>query len=407
MLISSSIDRKRLSWPIAALLAGAAGGCMPAPHKTAAHDSAPVTAAIAQRQDEPITLGGLGHVQGLNTAPARAQTGGQIQKILFVEGGEVRAGDPIAQIDPRPLQATVAQDQANLGRDQAALAKAIEDLARNTPLLSAGLASAQQIDADKSQAAQFRAAVAGDEAVITRDRLQLDYTNIRAPISGVAGLRMVDAGNLVTPNDPQGIVTIVQIEPIAVLFTLPQADLPTVRAAMAEAGKSGLSVDALDQTSSAKLDGGRLELVNNQVDAASGTFVLKAIFPNAAKRLWPGEFVNVRLTLGVQRQAVTTPATALQRGPSGAYVWVIDGAGQAHTRPVTPGAVLGDRSIIQSGLAGGSASGVLVCRSGALIAPIPDDRRQPSSRGSPPSVRGRRAAARTPAHRAPGRTGRW
>lgn len=328
-------------------------GCSAQAAPGGAKSAVPVTVEAAMVGPQAMTLSGLGHVQGLNTAVARAQTSGQLLSILFTEGQTVNSGQPLAQIDPRPLQAALAQDEAALARDRAAQANASDSLKRSAPLVAQGLASAQQVDGYKSQAAGLAAAMAGDRAAIERDRLTLAYATIRAPISGVIGVRQIDPGNVVSPSDPTGIATIAQIQPIAVMFTLPQSAVTGIRAAMEAVGASGLGVDALAQGDGQLLDHGSLTVIDNHIDDASGTVTLKAVFPNAGKLLWPGELITARVTLGSNASAVTVPASAIQRNPSGTYVWAISATGVASMRPVATGPRLGDRIIISRGLAGG------------------------------------------------------
>jgi multidrug efflux system membrane fusion protein len=216
------------------------------------------------------------------------------------------------------------------------------------------LVTEQQVDTQRSQVAQLRAAVAADQAVAQRDRLQLQFASVRAPISGVTGLRLIDIGNLVGPTDPQGLVTISQIQPIAVLFTLPQTALPAIRAAMASTGANGLEVDALGQGDAATpIDVGRLALINNQVDQASGTITLKAVFPNAKRLLWPGESVRARLILGRQPHGLTIPSSVVQRGATGTFAWVVGPDQTAAMRPIQIGETLGDRTEVEGGLKAG------------------------------------------------------
>lgn len=340
--------------PVAGLLILATlAGCTAQAAPDAAKAPVPVAVAIAARGPQALTLSGLGHVQGLDTASARAQTSGQILSVSFTEGQSVAAGQPLAQIDPRPLQATVAQDMAALARDRAALANAQDNVTRSAPLVSQGLASAQQVEAYRSQAAQLAAAVAGDRAAIQRDRLTLAYTVIRAPIAGVTGVRQVDPGNIVSPTDATGIVTVAQVQPIAIVFTLPQSAITSIRAAMDAAGAAGVGVDALAQGGGQVLDHGRLLVIDNHVDDASGTVTLKAIFPNAVRRLWPGQLVTAQVTLGKAPDAVTVPASAIQNSPGGSYVWIVGADGAVAMRPVVTGARLDNRFIITSGLKGG------------------------------------------------------
>jgi multidrug efflux system membrane fusion protein len=350
------IQGQRAAYGMAAVaIATGMAGCTQRPSHDA-KSTKPVPVAVTQvaSGDTPDALTGLGQVQAFNTAIARAEVSGQIVKVAFTEGQQVAKGALIAEIDPRPLQATLAQDEANVARDQAALTNAQAVLARDTQVSPQGLVSEQQVQAQQSQVAQLKATVAADQAAAQRDRVQLEFASVRAPISGVTGLRLIDIGNLVGPTDPQGLVTISQIQPIAVLFTLPQSALPAIRAAMAAAGSKQLEVDALGQGDAGKeIDVGRLALINNQVDQASGTITLKAVFPNAQRLLWPGESVRGRLILGRQADGLTVPTSVIQRGASGTYAWVVAANGAAALRPIQVGETLGDRTVIQGGLKAG------------------------------------------------------
>ena len=312
----------------------------------------PVAVATAALGPEALTLAGLGHVQGLMTASARAQTNGQILSISFVEGQTVREGTPLAQIDPRPLQATLDQDMAALARNQAALANARDSLTRSAPLVDQGLASAQQVESYRSQVAQLTAAIAGDRALIQRDRLALAYAPIRAPITGITGIRLIDPGNVVSPNDATGLVTVTQIQPIAIVFTLPQSEISAIRATVDAAGPAGVDVTALAQANETAIDRGRLLTIDNRVDPSTGMIALKAIFPNARRQLWPGQQVTARVTL-TQARAVTVPASAIQTNSQGAFVWIVGKPGTVTIRQVTTGPQLGDRFIVTQGLSGG------------------------------------------------------
>jgi multidrug efflux system membrane fusion protein len=331
----------------------ALAGCSARAAQSGAKPPAPVTTATAIVGPQALTVSGLGHVQGLDTAVVRAQTTGQILSVGFAEGQAVRLGQALAQLDPRPLQAALAQDEAALARDRAAQANAADNLTRSAPLVGQGLASAQQVEGYKSQASQLAAVVAGDRAAIQRDRLTLAYTTIRAPISGVIGVRQTDPGNVASPGDAAGIATIAQIQPIAVMFTLPQSAITGLRAAMASAGAAGLGVDALAQGDGQVLDHGRLTVIDNHVDDASGTVLVKAVFPNAHRLLWPGELITARVSLGNHASGVTVPASAIQSNVSGSYVWTVAANGRAAMRPVVTGARLGAMIAISRGLAGG------------------------------------------------------
>jgi multidrug efflux system membrane fusion protein len=314
----------------------------------------PVTTVAVVEGDVPIELDALGRVQAANTVMVRAQVAGQIQKFAFEQGQAVTAGQLLAQIDPRPFQATVEQDQANLARDRANLANAEADLRRYVPLVGKGLVSTQQVDTQRALVAQLKATVAGDEAALDRDQVQLGFTSITAPFAGIAGLRFVDVGNVVNPADAQGLVAINQVQPIFVLFTLPQADLPEIKTRAAAAGKDGLTVEAWSQDNANKLDTGRLSVINNQVDVASGTVTLQGTFPNPRELLWPGAFVSVRLVLDVKHGGLTIPATALQYGPQGTYVWTVAEDGTAQLTSITVQQTAHGQVLASSGLGAGA-----------------------------------------------------
>lgn len=347
----SAADSMRRGAVLVAAAALALASCSRAP--APAVPDVPVSLATAQRGNEPIAVTGLGQVSGFYTASARAQTSGLIVGVSFTEGQAVRAGQPLALIDPRPLQAALAQSRAALARDEAALAGARDLLDRNAPLVAQGLASAQQVEAYRAQVRQLVASLAGDRAQIERDRLNLDYATIRAPIDGVAGIRAVDPGNLVSPTDPTGIVTIAQVQPITVVFTVSQKMLPGIQAAIAKAGAAPLRVEAVAPGSSTILDAGRLSVLNNQVDSGTGTLRLKAVFPNAARRLWPGQQVTARLILGTADGAVTVPSSAIQRSPSSTFLWIAGPDARVRMQAVTLGETIGDRIVVRSGLKGG------------------------------------------------------
>lgn len=354
--------------PATFALTAALAGC--SDHEPAAQKGrVPVTVALARQGPVASTLQGLGRVQGANTASARAQISGLITSVDFQEGQTVRAGQPLARIDPRPFRAQLAQDGATLQRDLAALANARDNLTRSSPLVPQGLASAQQVEGYRAQVAQLAAAVAGDRATIERDRLTLGYATIRAPIAGVTGVRLVDTGNLVGPSDPVGIVTVVQVQPITIVFTLPQSAIGAIRSAMATSG-TGTLVEAIGQEGGGVLDRGRLLAMDNHVDDASGTVTLKAVFPNAARQLWPGQQVTARVVLGTDARAVSIPASAVQRNAQGSYVWVVDKANRAAPRPVSTGPRTGDSIVVQRGVVAGErvvTDGQFALAAGAVV----------------------------------------
>jgi multidrug efflux system membrane fusion protein len=335
-----------------------AGGCAfwhvhDAQSMTQPQAPAPAVAVVAERlqaSDVPIVMTGIGTVVAYNVVDVHAQVAGTIEQIGFVEGQTVQPGNLIAQLDPRPFQAALQEAEANLARDQANLANARVNLGRYTPLLKQGFASAQQVTDQASTVTQLEASVAGDKATIFNAQTQLGYTTITSPIDGVTGIESVDIGNVVQPNSTTPIVTITQIQPISVVFTLPQKDVPDVQAAMA---KGALTAIAYGQDDRTKLDEGTLLLVNNTISQSSGTAQLKATFPNANHALWPGEFVNVHLIVRVQHEGITVPLSALQQGQSSSLVYIVQPDGTVQQRPVTVAQTLDGRALIGQGLKAG------------------------------------------------------
>ena len=280
----------------------------------------PVVTAPVQQGDVPIILGGLGTVQAMNTAVIRAQVSGLLQSVDFTEGQNVKRGDLLAQIDPRPQQARLSQAEAQLARDQQQLSNTGVNLNRNLPLLSKGFATDQQVTDQKSQVAELQNTVKSDEAAVQDAQTQLSYTSLVAPFDGVTGIRTLDVGNVINPGNTTGLVTVTQVHPIAVVMTLPTKNIPDVQAALA-AGPVGAAV--FDQAGDKQLDEGKLLLINNQANANSGTVQLKAIFPNLKRQLWPGTFVNVQLAVRTVRNGLTVPTNALQQGADGQTVFVV------------------------------------------------------------------------------------
>ncbi len=311
----------------------------------------PVVVAPATSRDVPIYLDGLGTAQASANVTVKPQVDGALLEVRFTEGQNVKVGDVLARIDPRLFQATLDQVTAKKAQDEATLANAKVDSARYAKLAATAYTSAQQADTARALVAQLTAQVAADQAQIDNAKTQLSYTTITAPISGRAGIRLVDAGNIVHAADPNGLVVLATLKPISVLFTLPQQALPAINAAI-QAG--AVTVLALPQnnaptTERAVLDRGTLTVLDNQVDPATGTVKLKASFPNEDLKLWPGAFVTVRLQSRVWQNATVVPPVALQRGPRGIFVYVVSDAGVASRRPVTVGheelalAVIADR----------------------------------------------------------------
>ncbi len=317
------------------------------PHAAPPAAAVPVVTVLVQQGDVPVILSGLGTVQALNTATIRSQVTGLLQSVDFVEGQEVHRGDTLAQIDPRPLQARLAQAAAQMGRDQAQLANIEVNINRNLPLLSRGFATDQQVTDQRSQAAQIGSAVKSDQAAMDDAQTQLSYATLTAPFDGVTGVRRIDVGNVIHPTDAEGLVTMTQVQPIAVLMTLPAASIAQVQDALASGAVPAV---AYDQAGAQVLDTGQLLLVNNQADPQTGTVQLKALFPNLQRRLWPGTFVNIELTTSVAKAALTVPADAVQQGPQGTFIYVVGADGKAEVRPVQAGQQRRDVAVITQGL---------------------------------------------------------
>ena len=307
----------------------------------------PVVAGVVRGHEVPIYLRGVGTVIAYNTDVVRSQIQGQLTDITFTEGQTVKAGDQLAQIDLRPYQAQLDQMIANRTRDQAQLANAIANLGRYTELLSKGYATPQLSDTQKAQVAQLHSAIKADEAMIEQAEVQLSYTRLTSPISGVTGVRQIDVGNIIHPADPNGLVVVTQIEPISLIFTLPESDLPQIQTQMA---KGPLTVLAYSQDDKIKLDEGKLLLANNQIVQTTGSVQLKATFPNATHLLWPGQLVNARLLIDTRKDGLTIAAPAVQQGQTGSYVYVISPEGKAEVRPVTVAQISEGQALIDTGL---------------------------------------------------------
>ena len=340
-----------------------------------AQAAVPVTAVKVQQHDVPIVLEGLGTVTPLNTATIRTQVQGTLESVDFVEGKEVKRGDVLARIDPRVYEAQVDQAEAALARDEASLKNAKTNLARTQPLASRGFATQQLLDTQDSQVTQGEGTVALDKAALEAAQTQLSYTTITAPFDGVTGIRRVDPGNIVQPSDINGLVVLTQLHPIAVIFTLPSADIPGAKQALAS-GEA--SVDAYDAQNKKQLDHGSLMLIDNQVDSATGTVRLKASFPNANGTLWPGVFVNIHLTIAIRHDALTVPLTAVRQGPNGAYVYAVGASNVVSVRNVTAGQSREGQVLIEQGLAANETvvtAGQYRLNPGTTVEIVPDDRK--------------------------------
>jgi multidrug efflux system membrane fusion protein len=319
-----------------------------APAATAAEPTrVPVVTSTVTSGDVPIYLRGVGTVIAYNNVIVRSQITGQLVKISFNQGQTVHQGDVLAEIDPRPYQAQLDQMTANRDRDQAQLINAQQNLARYTQLGSKGWATPQLVETQQAQLGQLQAMVKSDEALIDAARVNLSYTQLTAPIDGVTGIRQIDNGNIIHPTDPNGLVDVTQIQPISIIFTLPETTFGEIQAQMA---KGPLKVLAYSQDDKTELDQGTLELIDNQILQTTGTIRLRANFPNVRRMLWPGELVNARLLLETRPNGLTIPPSAVQQGPNGSYVYVIAPNGTAQLRPVKVDQISDGAAVIGSGV---------------------------------------------------------
>jgi membrane fusion protein, multidrug efflux system len=334
-----------------------------------------VTATRARLQDVPVFLDGLGTVTPFNRVVVHVRVDGELEAVNFTEGQNVKRGDVLAQIDPRPFQAQLDQARATEARDEAQLANAKLNLNRDTALVAKDYATRQAVDTEKAQVAQLEATVRGDEAAIENAQTQLSYTTIVSPLDGRTGMRLIDRGNIVHASDPSGLVLITQVHPIAVLFSLPQDHLQDITTAMAEVP---LKVFAFSRDDKTKVAEGNLVLVDNEIDTSTGMVRLKAVFPNNDDALWPGEFVHAHLQLEVRKNAVTVPAEVVQRGPNDLYVYVVKGNSTVERRLVRVGPVQNDIAVIESGLHAGEeviTDGQFRLKAGAkvTVTALPDE----------------------------------
>ena len=320
--------------------------------KQAETSAVPVVTTTVVSGDVPIELEELGRVMAVNTVTIRPQVRGQVTAIKYRDGQYVTQGAVLVAIDPRPLQAMVAQDKATLARDRANLGSATADLERYVPLLPQGVVSAQQVSDQRALVAQLHATVALDEAALDRDQVQLGFTTITAPISGVLGLELIDVGNVLDPTSPAGLVVLTQIQPITVQFPVPEASLAEIQTRQA-ASPSALTVQAWLPDGSRQLDQGVLSALSNEVDPATGTVTLKAVFPNPHRSLWPGSSVAVRLIVDVQHGGLTVPTSAVNQGPDGVFAWTITSDGTARMRPLVIRQQMRGQALVSSGLSAG------------------------------------------------------
>jgi multidrug efflux system membrane fusion protein len=335
----------------------AGGGAFAFLHGSASKNSAappasppePIVAGVVAQHDVPIYLTGVGTVIAYNTVVVRAQILGQIVSINFTEGQAVHPGDLLAQIDPRPYQAQIDQMTATRDRDQAQLVNAQANLDRYTPLESKGYATPQLVDTQKAQVAQLQNAVKADEALIEAAKVQLSFTRLTSPIDGVVGIRQIDIGNIISPSNTNGLVVVTQLDPISLIFTLPETVLPQIQQQQQKT-KTPLAVLAYSQDNKIKLDEGALGLVNNEILQTTGSIQLKANFPNKSNRLWPGELVNARLLLDTRHYGLTVPAAVVQQGPQGPYAYVVNPDCTVALRPIKVAQVSDGQALIDSGL---------------------------------------------------------
>jgi len=327
-----------------------------------------VSVAATKRADYPLYLDSLGQVQAYNTVTVRTRVDGQVMKIAFVEGQMVKAGDLLVQIDPRPFQAALDQAKAKKSQDEASLANAKLDLQRFTTLAKQSYATQQQLDTQNALVAQLTASIAADDASIDAAQVQLDYTTIRAPITGRTGFRLVDEGNIVAASQQTGIVTIAQLQPITVVFTEPEQDVTRINQLLAN-GAPQVLVKTSD--GSKTLASGSLTLTDNQVDVATGSIRLKAEFANEDDALWPGLAVATRLTVGVVKDALVVPSGAIQHGPNGLFAYVIDDQNRAAMRQVTVTHQDLEQAVVEKGLKEGDrvvTVGAYVLQPGSRVA---------------------------------------
>lgn len=329
----------------------------------------PVMTVLAAQQDVPIVLEGLGTVTPVASVMVRSQVDGRLESVSFKEGQDVKKGDSLARIDARVYGIQLQSAQAGMTRNKAALELARANQTRGQALAQEGLLNKQDLDAQTAAVASASASLLSDQAAIAQARLMMDFAHIRSPIDGVTGVRLIDPGNLVRASDPTGIVMVTQLDPIAVLFALPQDDLPRIQKQLA----AGVVVtDAFARDGQTRLATGQLALVDNQINTQTGTVRLKAIFPNPERLLWPNAFVKARLTLEVKKGALVVPAAAIQRGPAGTFVYVVAPDRTAVMKPVTVALMQGELAMLSDGVVAGDAvvvDGQAQLRPGGKVAP--------------------------------------
>lgn len=326
----------------------------------------PVAAVPVAVRDLPVYLRGLGSVSAFNTVTLKSRVDGQLVEVNFREGQEVKQGDLLAVIDPRPYQVMLHQTEATLAKDQAQLTDAKLNLQRYSGLYAQKIIPQQQVDTQRALADQLAATVDADKAQVENAKLQLTYSRITAPISGRIGLRLVDPGNIVHASDSNGLLVITQMQPISVVFTLPEDNIPAI---LAQMRNRTLEVEAYSRDDSTRIAAGKLVTIDNQIDPTTGTAKLKAVFDNADRQLWPNEFVNIRLLLDTQKNALTMPTAAVQRGNQGSFAFVVEPDDTVQVKPVKLGVTEGNLVAVEEGL-----------KAGDMVVTDGQDRLQPNSR---------------------------
>lgn len=342
----------------------------PKPVAAPAHRGIAVTSALARNADVPIWLTGIGTVQANNTVTVRPRVSGELDSIQFTEGQEVKAGDILARIDPRPYQATLDQALAQKAQDEARLANDRREFERVRGLVATNTESRQLLDERAASLAQSTALVQAAQANVDTAKLQLDFTTVRAPIAGRTGVRLLDAGNIVTASQSNGLVVLTQTRPITILFTLPQQNFLAIQRGITRSGDTPLTVEAVADDG-AILARGKLSLIDNQIDASTGTLRLKATFPNDDQSLWPGQFINARILVETLKSALVVPAEAVQPGLDGSFVYVVKPDNTVEARPLQLGATVEGLTVITQGLSTGDRivrEGQNKLRPGSLVA---------------------------------------